>query len=353
MIARDAVHNTRVWLAVLGACLVVASLAVFNHSSVAVDSVLQPRDVGPIVAHDYSVNNRANASLNYALQSTNEEGSALAMDNTAFRAAKLSGYATIEGPHYFPFYGRVISSAVPLQKSYPVNLGVLVAQSSSAGTPSPVRVCPESGALLALRKTSARSTWRVALEPAVARLASIARFATTTSGYGVPVVPASLTVPLNSLPQAFASALNAQAASGKASALLPTGVFSYGHCGDLGLEDPHSDEGTVHGLLTNFHAFTPSSSDLVAFSANGGAALALFTIKERVTEVAANKSQYIIWSHGSTTWWSLLKAGNYTKVSWTIDQELAVVVPRAASHQTVRVVGADSGVIAVSGTVRH
>lgn len=346
-------RRTRVRLAVIGTGVVVASLAVFSHSSVATDSVLRLRDVGLIVAHDYSINNRANASLSYALQATNEEGSALAMDNMAFRAARLSGYTTIEGSHYFPFYGRVISSAVPLQSSYPVNFAVLVAQSSSAGTPPADRVCPKSGAFLVLRKVSAMSTWRVAFEPAVARLAGINRFATTGSGYRVPVVPGSLTAPLDSLPQTFVTALNAEATSGAASTLLPTRVFSYGHCGDLGLENPRSDEGTVHGLSTSFRAFAPSPSDLVAFATNRGAALALFTIKERVTEVAASKSQFIIWSHGSTTWWSLLKAGNYTKVSWIIDQELAVVVPSAASGQAVRIVGADSGVIAVSGSARH
>lgn len=312
-------------------------------------SKIKSIDVKKIIAGDYAINNADNANLSYALQATHEEGSALVMDDAGFRAAKLSGYKTLEGPRYYPFYGTVTESSVPVQSAYPERFISVMKQSSPPGTPSADRVCPESGDILEMEKNSGSSPWRVSLEPYLARLSSVPTLLGSSSGEGKFASGHSYALNLSTLPHTMVIALNARASTGSGGYLLPASVFSYGHCGDLGLEDPHREVGIYHGLVQSFSASTITPSDVTAYATKDGGALAVFTVREQVSERPAIAGQYVIWSHGATSWWSLLPAGHYSTISWTIDQELAVYVPTTKSSAKARIVGGYNEVISVTG----
>lgn len=329
------------------ALLMVASqFAVVTPSNAA--SNVGTIDVKAIIAGDYATNNADNADLNYAQQATHEQGSALVIDDEAFRAAKLSGYKTLDGPRYFPFYGTVTGSSAPVQTTYPQRFAVIMKQSSPPGTPSADRICPGSGGILVEQKNSASSPWRVSLEPYLAKLSSAPTLLTTSSSNGN-FAADSYALNLSTLPHTLVVALNTRGRTGNGGYLLPASVFAYGHCGALGMEDPRREVGSYHGLLQSFSASTITPSDVTAYETKGGGALAVFTVREQVVERPALANQYVIWSHGATAWWSLLPAGHYSTVSWTMDQEVAIYVPSATSSQKARIVGAYNGVISVTG----
>lgn len=307
-------------------------------------------DVKTIIADDYAVNNTDNTNLSYALQATHEEGSALVMDDAAFRALKRSGDKTLEGSRYYPFYGTVTESSVPAQTSYPKRFVAIMKQTSSPGTPSADRECPGGAGILVEEKNSSSSPWRVSLEPYAARLSSVPALLTSSSGHGHFASGGSYALKISTLPHTVVVALNARARTGDGGSLLPASVFAYGHCGTLGLEDPHREVGIYHGLALSFSASTITPSDVTAYQTKDGGALALFTVREEVSEKPAAANEYDIWSHGATSWWSLLPAGHYATVSWTMDQELAVYVPSATSSAKARIVGSNVGVVAVTGT---
>lgn len=326
--------------------LILASQVVVTTPSLA--SNVGAIDVKTIIAGDYVTNNADNANLSYAQQATHEEGSALAIDDATFRAVKLSGYKTLDGPRYFPFYGSVTESSAPAQTTYPERFIAIVKQWSPPGTPSAYRVCPGSGDILVEQKDSGSSPWRASLEPYIAKLSSAPTLLTTSSGNGS-FAAGSYTLNLSTLPHTVVVALNSRARTGNGGYLLPGSVFSYGHCGDLGMADPRREAGMYHGLVQSFSASTIAPSDLTAYQTTDGGALAVFTVRERVVERAAAAGEFVIWNHGSTAWWSLLPAGHYSRVSWTIDQELAVFVPSATSTARARIVGAYYGVTSVTG----
>lgn len=324
--------------------LVAASQTIFvsrssaaNHTSI---------DVKSIIAKDYSVNNADNATLNYALQASHEQGTALVMDDAAFRAAKASGNKTLDGPRYYPFFGTVEESSVPSQSSYPKQFIAVVKQSSPAGTPSAFRSCPNSGSILVEQRDSPTSAWRLNLEPTSERLSSVPQL----SPSGSFAEGGSYALNVSTLPNTFVKDLGKRAGTGNGGTLLPASVFAHGHCGDLGLVDPHSLVGTVHGLVQSFSASTISPTDESAYKTKDGGALALFTVREKVSVKSPSAQGYVVWAHGATWWWSLLPVGHYATVSWTIDQQVAVYVPSATSSASARVVGAYSEVIAVAGT---
>jgi hypothetical protein len=330
------------------ALVIATSLFVVTTTSSA--AKLKSVDVESIIAHDYALNNASNTNLSYALQATHEGGSALVMDDATFRAAKLSGYKTVEGARYYPFYGTVTASSVPAQTSYPATFVAIMKQKSAPGTPSAYRSCSEGGGILVEQKDSASSLWRAVLEPSVARLSSIPAFSKSSSGNGLFANGGSYALKISSLPTTMVAALSARARTDVGGALLPASDFAYGHCGTLGLADPHRDVGVQRGLELTFRASTIAPSDVTAYQTKGGGALALFTVSEEVSEKPAVASEYIIWSHGATPWWSLLPTGHYATVSWTTDQELAVYVPSATSTAKARVVGGYAVVVAVTGT---
>jgi hypothetical protein len=330
--------------------VVSATLLSSTLVSAAGTNVLRPGRVAGIVKHDFQVNNVDNANLSYALQTSHEQGSALAMDDAMFRADKLSGLATIDGPRYYPFFGTVISSAVPKQTSYPAQFAVVTSVHSSPGTPKANQICSGSGDALAFQRNSSSSPWRVSIEPYLPLLRDVPKFKTTSKGYVAPLASKALKTSVAGLPALYVDALNAQAPTGRAGPLLPAGDFAYGKCHDLGLIDPHQNSVIVRGLQFSFHASTLNPSDLIAFATRGGGALAMFTLQERISEAPTVANRYVIWSHGKTPWWSLLPAGDYSRVSWTVDQELAVAVPSKGSRVSPRVVGAYSEVLSVVGT---
>ena len=330
------------------AVLIAATQIVATSASSA--AKLKSIDVKSIIAHDYALNNASNTNLSYALQASHEAGSALVMDDATFRAAKLSGYKTLEGVRYYPFYGTVTASSVPAQTSYPATFVAIMKQKSAPGTPSAYRSCSEGGGILVEQKDSSSSPWRAILEPSVAQSSSIPAFSKSSSGHGLLASGGSYALKIASLPTTMVAALSARARTDAGGALLPASDFAYGHCGTLGLADPHRDVGVQRGLELSFRASTITPSDVTAYQTKGGGALAVFTLREEVSEKPVAANQYIIWGHGATPWWSLLPIGHYASVSWTTDQELAVYVPSATSTAKARVVGGYAEVVAVTGT---
>ena len=335
---------TSVAVVLLTAALVTPTLAAASHGT-----VISPKSVAQIVRTDYQINNVANANLSYALQEAHEEGTALAIDNTTFRADKLSGLATIDGAHYYPFYGTVVSSSVSKQSSYPARFAVVTKQSSGPGTPTAQRMCPGTGDALTFSKDSPKSDWRVSIEPYLPRLNAVPKFATTRDGFAAPL-SVSLKHYVHTLPALYVKALNAQAVNGRATALLPASYFLHATCSELDLVNPQQESQVIRGLKLHFSASVLAPSDLAAFATKGGGALAMFTFREQISEVPTVANDYVIWSHGATPWWSLLPTGHYSKVSWTIDQGFAVVVPPTGVKTGPRVVGSTAGVVTVVGT---
>ncbi|MGH3732157.1 MAG: hypothetical protein ACRDVC_02070 [Acidimicrobiales bacterium] len=304
--------------------------------------------VSAIVSSDYRLNNAANADLSYAVQAEHEGGSALTMDDETFRAAKIAGDPTLDGATYSAFEGTVASSSAPPQSTYPLRFIALSPLTSPAGTPSADRVCAGSADVLEFQKDSSASTWKVTNEPSADEQASIPRFAKTASGTGGFATGSGYVTPLNSVEVDYIAAMTAQARTGNGGALLPSKLFATGRC-VLELWNPRTDYGVHDGLNLSVSVKALSPRDFVAYQVKGGA-LALFTLQGTIREAPQTSGEHINWSHGSTLWWDLLPAGEYSVVHWTVDQELAVFVPSTATGGTMRVLAGYSDIVNIGGT---
>lgn len=338
---------TRVGPAVVVAAAI-GGLVLPPPPAVAKSPSLHVGSVTSIVTHDYALNNEANATLSYALQARHEGGSALAIDDADFRIAKIVGDRTLDGAHYYPFFGRVASNSVPRQGAYPLHFAAEVVQSSAPGIPKADALCAGSGDLIVETKDAAASPWRVTLEPYVPSIAALPRFS-SEHGHGRFGASKGLATPLGSLATAVVASLAHRAATGAGDAMVPGGDFVTSACGHLLLWDPRPWAGSRNGLTLSPQLSVASPADLVAFATAGGGALAALTIRERYTERPSVAGDYVIWSHGTYTPWDLLPVGHYASVSVVVDQEVAVYDPPAGSGPA-HVVGAYQGVVSVTGT---
>ncbi len=341
--------STRVVAAAVVAVVVLGGALLLPPPAVAKSPALHVGSVSAIVTHDFALNNEANATLSYVVQGRDEGGSALAIDDSVFRFHKIAGDRTLEGARYYPFFGRVVSSSVPAQSSYPVRFAAEVVESSAPGTPRADVGCAGSGVLDVVTKVAASGPWRVTLEPYVPSIAALPRF-TSAHGHGRFATSQRLAMPLASLASAVVASLEHRAATGAGTTLVPGGDFVTNACGHFEMWDPHLWSGSHSGLTSTSQLSAATPADEVAFATVGGGALAAFTVTERYTERPAVAGDYVIWSHGTYTAWDLLPVGHYASVTVVVDQEVAVLDPAVRSGQAAHVVGAYGGVVSVTGT---
>jgi hypothetical protein len=351
-VGRSRVNYSRTGILLAAALTAVALTNTPAYASKKV--VVTPSETSGIVAHDYALNNDSNATLSYSVQAQHEQGTALAIDDAAFRGVKLAGFRTLDGAHYYPFTGSIVSSALPAQSTYPVQFAVLARQHSSAGTPAASAICAKSGSLLVERKDTAASAWRITLEPYVPIVSALPKFQLRPTGFGQSITSSDAPA-LATLPAIFVSDLNNRAETNSGGALLPVSVYATG-CEHLAMVDPHNYVGMKNGFTLSFSAATLAPSDLAIYATVGGGALALFTVRENLSERPTVAGEYVVWPHHTTlatSVFNLLPAGHYGTVSWEIDQQVAIALPSTTSTANARVVGNDWGIVSVKGTPVH
>ncbi len=317
------------------------------------EAKLAPKHVGSvaaILARNDALNNEANARLNYAEQAAHEAGTALVLDDAAFRVAKLAGDRTLDGAHYVPFSERLISAAVPAQSSYPVRIAAETSTVLSSGAPSQPKGCAQTGALDVLARDSATSPWRVTLEPYVPRLSVLPAFA-RHHDHGSFAPSHGLSMPAAAVGAAVASAFRGRAATGAGDTLVPALDYTNTRtCAHPVVWDPRPWTGTRNGLALSSRFGVVTPTDAVGFATVGGGALVALTIREQYSERPQVAGDYVQWGHGSFTPWDLLAVGHYATVTIVVDQQVLVLDPSAASGQPARLVGSYNGVVSVTGT---
>ncbi len=330
-------------LALAGGVLVAGSPAEAKLAPIHVGSV------STIVARADALNNEANATLNYAEQAAHEAGTALVIDDAAFRVAKLAGERTLEGAHYVPFKDRLVSSSVPAQYAYPVRIAAYGVETLASGAPDPQKGCAGSGDYYVFSRASAASPWRATLEPFVARISALPAFA-SHHGHGDFAGSSGLSIPVSAMGSALVRALEGRAATGAGNALVPAIDYANSNsCAHPVFWDPRLFTGARNGLAFTSRIGAVTPSDAVGFATVGGGALVALTIREQYTERPQVSGDYVQWNHGSFTPWDLLAVGHYSSVTVVVDQQVLVLDPPAAGGPA-HVVGAYDGVVSVTGT---
>jgi hypothetical protein len=331
----------------LGTTVVVSLLTAVFPAFASSKAVVKPSQIPGIVKRDYAVNNEANATLSYSLQASHEQGTSLAMDDAAFRADRLSGYPTLDGARYYPFTGSIVSTSLPFQTSHPAQFAVLM----RTVAPGTLSACRGTGGLLVEQKDTAKSNWRVTLEPNVPVVTAVPNFDVGSSVYGH-FVSLGKAPALTNLSSKLIAGLYSRARTGVGGPLLPASAFARG-CTRLEMQDPHTDVGTTNGLTSSFTASTLAPSDLVIYATKGSGALVMFTVRENVSYRPSVAGDYVVWPHHTTIGsaiFNLLPAGHYGTVTWAIDQQVAIAVPSTTSSANARIVGSYSSTVSISGT---
>jgi len=248
---------------------------------------LTPDGLAALVKAYSRAMDQANRTLDVALQDRYETGTAARIDDDTFATDTQQRLTTDDGTTYLTTRDDLVREVIPTASPQRVALAV-TRTVYAAGTPR-AEACPGGGSLLVISR-SARSAWRVGLEPTVAlrrvpELASSGFGTLVTSGRGLRTAP-------QSLPAAFArqlsTELNAYAVSRRVAG-LPAYLFGTEDC--FGLFSPPN---LVEGFSYRFSVAPVSPSDLVAFRTADGGALALFTVETETfmattTPTAANQ----------------------------------------------------------------
>lgn len=310
-------------------------------------SVITPSMVPGLLSTYDSKNNAANAHLSVAIQDTNEEGSAAAIDDEGFVEARDAGYKTSMGATYYPFTFQEISADVVFQASYPAVAAVLARDVLSPGMPSADKSrCSGDGNLFIFAKDSASAPWRVEFEPVVS-LAAVPAFTSGKYGFGFGAFsgsPQTFRVPLQNLRATYAAALQAHAESGTLMDGLSASMFS-GNCAIL--PNFRSQESKVG--LSNSFTFSPSAVNQEVWEVKGGALVVLGLSGKETTTPPLGAT--LVHSHTAGDPVSFdIAAGNYASLSTPFDEELVVFDPYSTSPTGSVPVGSYFGFLAGTGT---
>jgi S1-C subfamily serine protease len=309
-----------------------------------------PKDVAPILANDTSVNNRANSALSIPLQDQHETCLQDAVDDATFRGERAAGGTTL-GSSFSQVPERAM---VPRERVYPAWFSVLAADRASGA--------PATNTLLTYEKSSAASSWKLALSseilgPSTAGV-TVPATATDSAGFVTSLPPAStdgLVVAPDKVVGTVASAFTKEAAGGK----LPAGITA--QFGPKGAADPHL-------LITSYSGVGSASLQAVAARPAGvtapslspacpypairladGGALVTFALYYKLA-VHVQAGSVLVQPSDRSALGVLLAPGSYTSIAMvTVVMGLAVV-PRAGSNAPIDVIGQASGVLSESGT---
>jgi hypothetical protein len=293
---------------------------------------LTPDRLAAIVKAYSRAMDRANQTLDVALQNEQETGTAARIDDGTFATDTQQRLTTDDGTTYFTARNQLVREAIPTAPRQRVALAVTHTV-DAAGTPR-ADACPGGGSLLVFQRSASRADWRVALEPSVElrRVPQLVTSATlVTSGKGLRTDPASV-------PAAFArqlsTELNAYAAT-RSTAGLPAYLFGTENC--FGLFSPPN---LVEGFSYRFSVVPYTPSDLVAFRTANGGALVVFSVETETlmaTTTTTNQPGQPVTSE------QVVGKGLI---------EVAVVVPPARSDgsKPYKVIGGYSGDVASGAT---
>ncbi len=316
-----------------------------NQSTV----VATPSAVGQVAATYSAANNRANESLSNVDQALDEQGSALEIDDAAFRLEARAGFKTADGPKYYPFSLVPVDVAVPRQVGYPAKLEALLRTRPSAGTPSSYKCAGESQVDVFV-KDSSSAPWRVDLEPVVTTNL-VPKFATGSGGFA-PLVSRAQEDQVSKLPARMASALESYARTGKLSDGLAKSDFGIaGQC--WGIDNLRADkiaEASAQVSETiSVSAYTPSDLSVVPL-ASGDGLLALFSLRIVETYKPEMVGEAITWPHSSSNPLAdSVPAGTYSSVTVPEICEIAAVDHASNAGSAPTVVGADCTPLVGSG----
>lgn len=316
--------------------------------------VVSPADVGPIVAADTAVNNRANATLSLSLQDSHETCLQDTMDDLFYRAQDAAGETTSS-----PAFEQLPKTAyVPRQSGYPAVFSVLASDVEAKE--------PTTTVLLDYVRTAAGSPWKLAsssgiIGPTDAGVA-VPAVATDAGGYATALDPSAgdgLAVAPDQVAARVAAALTTQAASGT----MPAGVtadFGKPGEGDYDPVDPRSvDEFFTSSESKVSVSYTTTAPTVAAEALAGpgcafpsyrladGGGLVVFAVYQHIT-LSVSGSGWAQPADPAESPFSLLAAGTYRSVNSLQADVCVAVVPKAGSTAPIELIG--EGVEALSQT---
>jgi hypothetical protein len=303
-----------------------------------------------------STNNRANAGFDLPLLGTYESGSAYAIDAAQYKMSKLAKGLGTKPASFEPFSIHPLQVVVGGGGSYPAGF-LAVGGTYLEGAAKAGGSCPHGDSLLQYEKSSARSPWRIVLEPD----ADEGRFVTLAADNGIaaPLTAAERSA-ADRVPQRVATDLQDYEVSGR------LGPFSSGDFNGTcwSMPDPRKELlQTEASGLSGRELYRPASGTVAYLIAGGGTAgsasatagrgslpavLVLFTLRFE-NQLFAPAGSPIEWREQPASYPDsvLLRAGRYSAVDERGDLELAAELE---GDGRISIVGEYDGVTSVTGT---
>lgn len=332
-------------MALAGLCVLAASC---GGTTAGPKAVVNASAVPRIVAAYSAANNRSNAALSQPDQASDEQGSALALDDAAYALEARAGFVTADGNRYYPFNLVPTEVSVPRQTGYPARFEAVLRTKPSPGTPASYR-CAGGSEVGVFVKDSAGAPWRAALEPQVStrRVPPLARGA---GGFAPAVEPAQQSQAAT-VPSGLARALALYARTGRLSDGLTESDFGMaGKCWSIdNLRADVIAEGANDVVETvSVSVYTPDDLTVVPLAPDHGV-LAVFSLEIGTSFRARTAGEAIGWPHSSSDpLEDVVPPGAYSSVTVPEICEIAAIVPPTGGGAT-SVVGADCGPLVGKG----
>ena len=299
------------------------------------DPVLLPGDAREIVEDLHERSDKANASLDTALQDSIETSPARDIDDAVFKQLKATGKTSISGPGDL----QDVVTYVPRQTEFPSRFLAYVTTSGGDNSTESL-----SKYLWLYEKKSADEPWKIAMYVPLPRNFEAPKVAVDGDGFAEMVSEddsGELKVPPSDLPRELADYLSAYATGSQSTIFAPGSHTTQTQQRIKSLVDTQSQQGI------NFSVeIQPSEFPVQAFKTEDGGALTLFAYNV-ANRFGAAPGKTLRSTRGSE---GLLAPGSYATIQRNTVSMLAAVVPPATSDDQVRIVGSAGGTVSFEGS---
>jgi hypothetical protein len=346
-------HKLIIALPVAVSLLVATSLP----ASASAHPLLTPSQVAGVVSTFSVTNNRANATLSYADQAKDEEGTALALDDESFVLDRRAGYKTLDGAKFIPFVNVPFSTALEKGADYPATFATLVTGTSRGETPAMKAKDAKAPSLFVFSRSNASSAWRLSFEPTVS--ASIGKFAIGKKGYAMSPRTSGLAFAPAQIPDRVVAAIDDRAVLGTlVKGLTASDFTTTDHAWSIWNVYQVTKDEIKYGDSWSWVVKPDSTSDLHTFAMKTGDVLVTFSLMITVKYSAPNGEHFVNKNvSGQPDTWYIVGNGNYVSVTRPVVCEL-VALDTPAHGKSVgndsipALVGADCGYIAGTKVIR-
>lgn len=298
-----------------------------------------------VLAHDNTLNNAANATLNATVLGEHETGTALATESAQYTFDRRAGWKNVEGLPTYDWYDvDGFAWSIPAGTAEPATFAALAHFTYDPATPADFRWPKGAVTLLVFTQPSATAPWKLIFDPLMTT--GFGSFA-TADGAAVPPTTTGLAFTPSDVPAAMATALQAYGATGVLAKGLALGDFAAkGHAWALPNLRQFVTVNKSRGFTETIAVVSDSVGGVGTYQLTDGDVLLTFSVK--LTYRLSYTKGYVVETNvkGNPSTWEIA-AGNYKWVTFPAVCEIAAVDPPtatpAATGHVPSIVGASCG----------